>query len=697
MINKTQFISLLFIFFWFILLKDAKGNLKKDDHLLKIWCTSPDSAGTINGRKDVCFGDTATYSVAAISLATGYNWTLPSGATILSGTNTNSIKVIFKGSGGNITVYGTNTCLPGKASNIFVTVNSLPKLTLIAPQKYCCDYGNISLSSSNFATPVGGSWSCRQNYSFINSNSFLTSQACNPAKPGIFSLLYTYQDPTTGCINRDSTKFTINPLPAIKFVGGTICQSTEKIRLKPYIKAPINLNAMMEVQLRLFKTLPKIGGGFCTKYDLITDEDFSLNYDYWLTVSKKVIDLGAKIKDSIILEITIQDGNGCYNKDTASFMLINDPVITFDGFPELCINTGKVNLTKISNTKPENGCWNVINTVGFSPKTNIMPGIIGCDSLNTLKLNFQNSPGLYWMSYVHTASGCPVNRDTLLRINPLPTVTIGLNPNSDKGIFCQTEGDISLLASPVGGVWTSSVPGVIAGNKFKPSFVTGSDRDKWIILTYVYMNPNTKCDTAKSLMVFVQSKPIVDIITPDMDTCWRKLTKLKFTAKHYFTSKITWYHNHNPATASFENNQQFSNNNPAIYTISAPKDSTTFVLITATTENEGVCPFSFDTLWVKINPVACKDSIPGTVHLHANNPFDVAVFPNPIIGNFNIEIKKAGKFTFKLFAIDGKQIYEKNIAGLETEFINLKLSKGFYIINIEDEAGYLVRKRVIVD
>ena len=264
MINKTQFISLLFIFFWFILLKDAKGNLKKDDHLLKIWCTSPDSAGTINGRKDVCFGDTATYSVAAISLATGYNWTLPSGATILSGTNTNSIKVIFKGSGGNITVYGTNTCLPGKASSLFVTVNALPKLTLLASQKYCCDYGDISLSSSQFATPVGGIWSCRQNSSYIKSNTFLTSQACNPAKPGVFSVIYTYEDPITGCVNKDSTKFTINPLPALKFVGGTICQSAEKIWLKPFIKAPINLNAMVDVQFRLLKTLPKVGGSFCT-------------------------------------------------------------------------------------------------------------------------------------------------------------------------------------------------------------------------------------------------------------------------------------------------------------------------------------------------------------------------------------------------------------------------------------------------
>jgi len=73
----------------------------------------PGNAGTISGSSSVCKGQTGVaYSVPAISGATGYVWTLPSGASIASGSNTNSITVNFSSSAssGTISVYGTNSC-----------------------------------------------------------------------------------------------------------------------------------------------------------------------------------------------------------------------------------------------------------------------------------------------------------------------------------------------------------------------------------------------------------------------------------------------------------------------------------------------------------------------------------------------------------------------------------------------------------
>ncbi len=84
----------------------------------------PAAAGTITGNTTVCAGTTATYSVPAIANADTYVWSLPSGASITAGTNTSNITVQFTAATtGNISVYGTNACGTGTASNKSITVN----------------------------------------------------------------------------------------------------------------------------------------------------------------------------------------------------------------------------------------------------------------------------------------------------------------------------------------------------------------------------------------------------------------------------------------------------------------------------------------------------------------------------------------------------------------------------------------------
>lgn len=90
----------------------------------------PGPAGSITGPNDVCDGDMGVvYSVNAITDAVNYFWTLPAGATIVEGANTNSIKVDFApgASSGNISVYGDNVCGAGPTSTPFnVNVNPIP-------------------------------------------------------------------------------------------------------------------------------------------------------------------------------------------------------------------------------------------------------------------------------------------------------------------------------------------------------------------------------------------------------------------------------------------------------------------------------------------------------------------------------------------------------------------------------------------
>ena len=114
---------------------------------------TPLPAGTITGPSSVCKGEQGLlYTVPVITNATTYLWTLPAGATIVSGSGTDTIIVNFadNAQSGNITVCGSNSvCGFGAVSpNFAVTVNSIPATPVITANGY-------TLHSS---APAGNQW-----------------------------------------------------------------------------------------------------------------------------------------------------------------------------------------------------------------------------------------------------------------------------------------------------------------------------------------------------------------------------------------------------------------------------------------------------------------------------------------------------------------------------------------------------------
>jgi hypothetical protein len=112
----------------------------------------PGAAGPISGPAEVCSGDEGvTYSVAAIPNAGSYTWSVPAGATIVSGNNTPAITVNFPvvPGAGAITVYASNTCGNGAISPAFaVTVNPYPDAPVITLD------GQLLTSNA----PAGNQW-----------------------------------------------------------------------------------------------------------------------------------------------------------------------------------------------------------------------------------------------------------------------------------------------------------------------------------------------------------------------------------------------------------------------------------------------------------------------------------------------------------------------------------------------------------
>jgi hypothetical protein len=113
----------------------------------------PEAAGIISGDTTVCQGTTgAIYSVATIVNATGYAWSVPAGASIVAGANTNTITVDFasNATSGVVSVHGTNSCGSGVASpDLNVTVSPIPPTPIIT------QVGDSLLMSN---VPTGNQW-----------------------------------------------------------------------------------------------------------------------------------------------------------------------------------------------------------------------------------------------------------------------------------------------------------------------------------------------------------------------------------------------------------------------------------------------------------------------------------------------------------------------------------------------------------
>ena len=121
----------------------------------------PSAAGVISGSTAVCEGTTGViYSVPSISNATTYNWTLPPGVVITSGSGTNSITTDYTNAtgSGNVSVAGVNSCGTGTSSNLAVTVGLLPdsSTAITGPTTVCA--GSSGVQYSVTAIPGAGTY-----------------------------------------------------------------------------------------------------------------------------------------------------------------------------------------------------------------------------------------------------------------------------------------------------------------------------------------------------------------------------------------------------------------------------------------------------------------------------------------------------------------------------------------------------------
>ena len=125
-------------------------------------CGTIGTTGPVTGNNSVCHGQTGEiYSINPVMNATFYEWSVPDGAIIVSGQNTNVISVDYPAgsSSGFVEVYAGNPCTTGPEASLQVNVYPLPNAD--AGNDQSIPYG----TSTQLHASAGGSGSFSYHWS----------------------------------------------------------------------------------------------------------------------------------------------------------------------------------------------------------------------------------------------------------------------------------------------------------------------------------------------------------------------------------------------------------------------------------------------------------------------------------------------------------------------------------------------------
>jgi hypothetical protein len=194
------------------------------DRIVTVYPSAPAQPGSITGSSPVCQGQTGvSYSIAAVTNAMSYQWTVTSGCTITSGQGTVSITVDFAAGATNqtISVRGQNTCGLGSVRNLPVTVNPTPTATIAGTTTVCQGSGSPLITFHNPQTlPVTITYNINgASQTTINVGSGTNSTVAAPTSTSgtfIYTLVsVAYQGGGATCPNNISGTATVIVTPVV--------------------------------------------------------------------------------------------------------------------------------------------------------------------------------------------------------------------------------------------------------------------------------------------------------------------------------------------------------------------------------------------------------------------------------------------------------------------------------------------------
>jgi hypothetical protein len=208
--SATKSITTSGTYYWRVMPRNSSNNwchFNDNTFIFKVIQT-PVTPGAISGNTPVCQGTTNPYSIASVSGATFYTWTLPSG---WSGSSTStSINATAGSSGGTISVIANNSCGSSAAQTKSISVNSVPlQPSPISGSTPICQSTTNPYSIPSVTGATSYTWTLPSGWSGSSSTTLINATAGSSG-----GLISVTANNTCGVSPATSKSVTVNPLPA---------------------------------------------------------------------------------------------------------------------------------------------------------------------------------------------------------------------------------------------------------------------------------------------------------------------------------------------------------------------------------------------------------------------------------------------------------------------------------------------------
>ncbi|NOQ24652.1 MAG: CxxxxCH/CxxCH domain-containing protein [Bacteroidales bacterium] len=320
------------------------------------------STGAISGAATVLASTSGLiYTITAITGATDYTWTVPSGWTIESGQGTITLTVTsgILGEDGDITVYATNTCGDDLSPSILsVAIGSppdCPSSNAVSPsgtQTVCENIGTSQLTASISSSGGSGSYSGLYQWYYNTSNSNTVAGATLIAG----ATLQTYTPLSTSAEIGDRWYFCVGYATdntcAQTNADQSLASNAVQITVDPLVGTPGAITGSSNATPNT--------GGYVYSIDAVAN---ATTYN-WTVPTNWVIDSGdGTISISVTsgndgdngnIEVTAENPCGTSTASTkavTSSIASTPPTITLGSNPEICQGTTSANLTYSATTE----------------------------------------------------------------------------------------------------------------------------------------------------------------------------------------------------------------------------------------------------------------------------------------------------------------------------------------------------------
>ena len=127
-------------------------------------------ANTIIGDTVACVGQSVQYIAGITGGVNTYNWTYPSGWSVVSGSNSDTLSLTAGSAAGVITIQATNTCGQGSPTSINVSSKTAPALGNITGADTVCinTSGNLLFNLTNVSGADSIYWAIPNSWSLIS-------------------------------------------------------------------------------------------------------------------------------------------------------------------------------------------------------------------------------------------------------------------------------------------------------------------------------------------------------------------------------------------------------------------------------------------------------------------------------------------------------------------------------------------------